>query len=200
MTSMESYACDEKDEWAIIAFCARSLLRRPHRHVKATFSVVFMDLCNVAAKRRDIACDLLASLRDCVCEEHTDLCRDHFNTAAYRLADGRMSFIEEAFSKEQLLLPLWGSGCAPEDCCGFIRLGGAGDLWTVEKHGCYELNRELVGLGPKHRTAHYPENIHQVVAQLPNAHKVRSEEATARRRGRRHALGRMQLKRAARAP
>ena len=53
--------------------------------------MVSENVCHNAAGRV-IARDLLEALRDLMCEEDTDLC------ATYRLADGRMSAIEEAFS------------------------------------------------------------------------------------------------------
>ena len=59
------------------------------------------------------------------------------------------------------------------------------------------LDRELVGLEPRDLTAHCPVCVHLEEARWPDADKVRSEEATARRRERRHDLERMKLKRAA---
>ena len=69
----------------------------------------------------------------------------------------------------------------------------------MQKHGCYELDRELVSLTPKDLTVHCPVHVHLEEPRSPNAHKVRSEEATARRRERRHDPERMKLKRAAKA-
>ena len=50
----------------------RALFRRPPKHGEATCSVVSTHLCNVVAKRRDIARHLLES-QDLMCEEGTDL-------------------------------------------------------------------------------------------------------------------------------
>ena len=59
------------------------------------------------------------------------------------LADRRMSSTEAAFPGEQLMQlagfsPLWGSGCAPKDCCGFPGLRNTGDIWNLQQHQCHE--------------------------------------------------------------
>ena len=87
--------------WEIIDFNARSISRRLPKHGKATFSVGATHLCNVAAKRRDIARVLFESLRDFMCEEETDLFGSAYNWCADRLADGGMS---PSRQREQLLL------------------------------------------------------------------------------------------------
>ena len=61
-----------------------------------------------------------------------------FNLAACRLADRRMCSSEAAFPGEQLIQlagssPLWGSGCAPKDCCGFLGTRDTGDTWNVQR-------------------------------------------------------------------
>ena len=80
---------------------------------------------------------------------------------------------------------LWGSGCTPKDSCGFLGLRDASDTWNVQQHGCYGLNRELAGTGSTDQSAHLLVYIHLVEAHSLDAHKVRSEETTIRRRERR---------------
>ena len=93
--------------------------------------------------------------------------------------------------------PLWGCGCAPKDCCGFLSLRDTVHIWNVQQHGCHELNRELAGTGSTDPSAHLLVYTHLVEAHSLDAHKVRSEEATSRRRERRKDPDHMKLKRAA---
>ena len=69
--------------------------------------------------------------------------------------------------------PLGASAAPPRNAMVSFAFATPGVPWNVHKRGCFELNRELVGLGTPDRLAHLPFDINLVEAHSPDAHKVR---------------------------
>ena len=157
--------------------------------VKSRLLILPAHLSNTAAKRRDVAKQLLDQLRNVAEENFADIMAGDFNSSACpeRGKAGVIS-VEETLEETLLipppdLVPMWGRMEESGDCCGFSVPKRSGQSWRVARHGSFQLNKDKMQIKETDRAAHLPVCIHFCEA-LAAERSPRSDAAKHYRRQR----------------
>ena len=145
-----------------------SRFRRPSKHGDSTYTSVSAHLSNTAAKRRDVAMQLLGQLRNVAEKNGADIIAGDFNTSACcERGKAKVSSIVEAWEETLLIpppdfVPVWGQMEDSGDCCGFKTKKNHVPNWRVAGHGrpSLQLKKEKMHTKETDQAAHLLIYIH----------------------------------------
>ena len=156
----ETPGTSKQDSFGLNYLLVKSRFRPPPKGGRNTYTVISAHLCNSAAKRLDVAKQLLSQLWKVVEENDADIIAGDSNSSAYR-ERGRedRSSIDEAWSETLVVpppgkVPTWGHMQESDDCCGFVLTKNSQSSWRVAYHGSYELNRDKLQKRTKGKAPH----------------------------------------------
>ena len=141
---------------------SRASFRRPPLSGQKIFTVLFLHISNIYAKKKGIAKKLILTLRAIMIGEQIDVVAGDFNGTAWHCRSrNNLSTIDEAFADCALPTPLgpaplWGPRSIPNnwaDVCGFLKPPGSDRYWKVRVHGAFSIPRKTLALRPIRRLA-----------------------------------------------
>ena len=142
---------------------SRASFRRRPLSGQENFTVLFLHISHIYAKKRGIAKKLILTIRAIMISQQIHVVAGDFNGTAWRCSNrDNISTIDEDFADCALPTPrgptpLWGPGSIPNnwaDVCGFLKPPSSDRYWKVPVHGAFSIPRRTIGLRPTDQSCH----------------------------------------------